>query len=99
MTVLVLFSLPVQAAPGTVCLELSDIDHTEIVDDSTILFDMKDHAVWENLLPEACDGLKAANGFEYTGTQPKICGNSDLIRVVDSDTACALGPFVLNRAR
>ncbi len=92
------------AGMGSVCLTLSEIDHTEILDDQTVLFTMHDGAVWENLLPELCGGLKAANGFDYigqegSGTEAKICGNIDLIHVADANTSCALGPFVLYQAK
>jgi hypothetical protein len=89
---------------GSVCLNLADIDHTEILDDQTVLFHMRDGAVWENMLPEACTGLKAANGFDFigqqgTGGQGKICGNIDLIHVANSDTSCAIGAFLLYQAK
>jgi hypothetical protein len=98
MTIIISLTPSAHAEPiGSVCLQLSEIDHTEVLDDQTLLFHMKDQAVWENLLPEKCDGLKAKNGFEYAGPEPKICGDIDLIHPLNSDASCALGPFQLYR--
>jgi hypothetical protein len=81
------------AGKGT-CLRTIDIDHTKTPDDRTILFTMKNGAVYQSTLPTACPQL-SFNGFSYVATPPEqICGNLQTIRVIRSGSVCLLGPFV-----
>jgi hypothetical protein len=80
-----------------VCIRAYDIDHTEIPDDSTILFFMHGHKVWKNTLTARCVGLRInTRGFTYSPTDPgtdEICSNLQTIRVNDTGQICLLGEF------
>jgi hypothetical protein len=82
------------------CIQAYNIDHTDIKDDSTILFHMRDGTTYENDLPQRCVGLKAApNGFTYSPTNPgtdELCDNLDQFRVNDgtgTGQVCLFGAF------
>ncbi|MDG2303506.1 MAG: hypothetical protein P8R42_02440 [Candidatus Binatia bacterium] len=75
------------------CLSISRIDRSEIVDDSTILFHMRDGAIWRNALPQRCYGLRIQGGFGYTTPLDRLC-DLDLIQVLGGSlSVCGLGRF------
>lgn len=76
-----------------VCIQTDFIDHTEIPDDSTILFYMKGGPVWKNSLHFSCTSLKNEGGFAYVTNFPEVCSNAQTIRVVRSGILCELGQF------
>lgn len=84
---------PTVGAPGPDCLELYQIDHTEILDDNTILFHMKGKKTYVSKLPYRCHGLKFEDGFAYTTSITKICGKVDIIKVLRRGNSCPLGAF------
>lgn len=79
------------------CLPLYMIDQTRVLDDKTILFEMKNGAVWRNELPSACPGLKREDRFSYKTSIGQLC-NLDLITVLPAmgipGPSCGLGMFV-----
>ncbi len=82
------------------CIQSYNIQRTEIKDDATILFHMRDGTTYENDLPQRCVGLKLApNGFTYAPTNPgtdEICDNLDEFRVNDgtgTGQVCLFGAF------
>jgi hypothetical protein len=81
------------AGSNGVCLRAESIDHTEVADDSTILFITKDHKVWKNSLPFPCTSLKFEGGFAFATDADEICSNAQTIRVLRSGTFCELGQF------
>lgn len=84
---------PTIGKKGPDCLDLHMIDHTEVLDDSTILFHMKGKKTYISKLPYRCHGLKFEEGFSYSTSINKICGNVDTIKVLRRGNSCALGPF------
>jgi hypothetical protein len=90
---LVLAIAPAALAQGMVCLQLNAIDHTQVVDDQTILFHMRDRTVYRNVLPAKCAGLKFEDGFSYTTSINQLCSNVEIIRVLRRGTSCGLGAF------
>lgn len=83
-----------QPAKQNICIRTIDIDHTKTPDDRTILFTMKNGAVYQSTLPTACPQLQF-NGFSYEATPPdQLCGNLQTIRVVRTGSVCLLGPLV-----
>ncbi len=83
-----------------ICIQSYNIENTEIKNDSTILFHMRDGTTYENDLPQRCVGLKLApNGFTYAPTNPgtdEICDNLDQFRVNDgtgTGQICLFGAF------
>ena len=80
-----------------VCIRDDDVDHTNIVDDQTILFVMRNHTVYRNRLQAKCYGLKHdPEGFTYQPTDPgarELCSNSQPIRTNTFHQTCLLGAF------
>ena len=81
-------------APGNgVCLTVGQIDHTDIVNDSAIVFFMKDGKAYMNTMRIPCSSLKMEDGFAYTTDTAEVCSNSQTIRVLRSGNFCELGQF------
>ena len=76
-----------------VCLPTSQIDHTDIVDDSTIVFYMRTGKPYVNKMSMPCANLKTEDGFAYETDEPQICSASQTIRVARSGNFCELGQF------
>ena len=86
------------AQDTNVCLYTYQIDRTDVPDERTILFHMKDGKVWTSNLPRRCPGLRFY-GFSYVVRgNDQICGNLDSIRVLKTGSVCQLGPFVAEAA-
>jgi hypothetical protein len=85
------------ASARPVCLASYNIDHTDIPNDSTILFTMRDRTVWKNTLTSPCFGLKLdTRGFTYEPTDPgsdTICSNLVTIHTNTFHNVCLLGEF------
>lgn len=80
-------------APPKRCLQIARIYRSEIVDDGTILFHMRDGAIWRNRLPRRCSGLRMQGGFGYVTPLDRLC-DLDLIQVLEgSRSVCGLGRF------
>jgi hypothetical protein len=80
--------------PGNgVCLATAQIDHTDIVNDSAIVFFMKDGKAYMNTMRIPCSSLKMEDGFGYTTDAAEVCSNSQTIRVLRSGNFCELGQF------
>lgn len=80
------------------CISLFRIDHTDVVDDQTILFH-SDGAVYRNTLPHSCPGLDSRSQFMYRVQLNQLC-NVDLITVLEDvgsrfipGASCGLGKF------
>ena len=79
---------------GSKCLRTILIDRTKAPNDRTILFYMKNGAVYQSTLPTTCPQV-SIYGFSYVATPPdEICGNLQSIRVIRNGAVCLLGPFV-----
>ncbi len=94
-----------QAEPATAdgalrCIAINEIRRTEVVDDKTILFHLKNKKVYRNELPQRCPSLSYGRAFKYETSQHQLC-NVDLISVINHTTGesiagavCGLGMFV-----
>ena len=81
------------AAPENTCLQTYYIARTRVVDAKTILFRMKDGALWRNSLRTPCNGL-LFSGFVYSLHGTEICsGDNQPITVLRSHEVCQLGQF------
>ncbi len=80
-------------AGNGVCIQATAIDHTQIVDDRTILFFMKGGQSWKNTMHFDCPSLKIEDGFAFVTDFSEICSNSQTIRVLRSGSLCELGQF------
>ena len=90
---------PAAPAPKTVqCVPLRMIRQTRILDDKTILFEMRSGEIWRNELPYDCHGLKREDRFGYKTSMDQLC-STDLITVLPTmgiaGPTCGLGEFVL----
>lgn len=85
-------ALPAFASP--VCLQVSRIDHTHVVDAKNVLFYMKGGKVWHNALRNACPALNF-HGFvmNVAGGNDSVCSNMQSIKVIESGEVCMLGEF------
>jgi hypothetical protein len=88
---------PKGASAGSICIASYNIDHTDIPNDSTIIFTMRDHTVYKNALTYPCTGLRLDNrGYTYEPTDPgtdTICSNLVTIRLNTYGNVCQLGTF------
>jgi hypothetical protein len=86
---------PPTSADPSQCISVIQIDHTEVPDDSTILFHLRGGRILKNALPQKCVGLRmSTRGFTYSaGSLDEVCGNLQTIRVNDTGSICMLGPF------
>jgi hypothetical protein len=80
-------------AGNCVCLPVSQIDHTDIVNDSAIVFFMKDGKAYMNAMRIPCSSLKMEDAFAYMTDAAEVCSNSQTIRVKNSGNFCELGQF------
>ena len=80
-------------AGNGVCLPTAQIDHTDIVNDSAIVFFMKDGKAYMNAMRIPCSSLKMEDGFSYMTDAAEVCSNSQTIRVKNSGNFCELGQF------
>jgi hypothetical protein len=81
------------------CVARSSIDRTEIVDDGTILFRMRNGDVYRNVLRHECPTLKSRDQFAYRVNTAQLC-SADLITVLERNAlgfargpSCSLGTF------
>ena len=84
-----------QPDPNNVCLDPEYIVSTQALDARTILFKMRDGAVWRNTLVAPCPQIvNQVGGFTQTVHNQKICANQQNITVNQTGNVCRLGPFV-----
>jgi hypothetical protein len=102
------FSLPAFAqaqvpppAPKSVsCINLRDIDSTDVQDDKTIIFKMRGRKYYKNELNSRCNGLGFAKAFSIKSHSSQLC-SIDIIHVLDNfggavreGIGCSLGKFI-----
>jgi len=92
---------PSWASPG-VCIDSYRIDHTEVPDDSQILFYMRDRSVYQARMQGSCPGLSLdSRGFTYEPIpgNDEICGNLLTIRLNTSHAVCVVGAITQIKAK
>ncbi len=77
---------------AAVCLNARNIQRTEIQDDRTILFHMRDGKVWQNRLRQICPMLKTSS-YTQVLHNDQVCSNQQFIHVTQTGDTCALGDF------
>ncbi len=88
----------VDPAKNPHCLNLSEVDHTEVLDGQTILFYMHGKKIWKNTLPYKCPSLGYEKAFSHKTSTNNYC-SVDIITVIYSaggmqeGASCGLGPF------
>jgi hypothetical protein len=80
--------------PGSVCLEPNQIRSTQVKDDKTIIFQMRNGDVWENTLVARCPGLKAfGQGIAQMVTNNRICSFQQRFVSAITGQFCRMGSF------
>ena len=79
-------------AHGNRCLWATEVDHTHVIDQSNILFYMRDGKVWHTRLKPACVNLKLS-GFVMVGHPDRFCANAQTIKVLNGGAICQLGNY------
>jgi len=64
------------------CISLPSIDHTEVIDDRTILFYERGSRVYRNYLPQECPGLEREKRFLYEVRSNRLCA-TDTVSVLE----------------
>lgn len=77
---------------GESCVLTRAIDQTDIIDDRTIIFEMRGGDYYLNNLAHECRGLRFARGFAYSVTTGRLC-SVDSITVLRRGNSCGLGTF------
>jgi hypothetical protein len=86
----------------TSCIQLNQIERTEILDDQTMIFHMRGNKAWKNKLPNKCPRLKFEGRYLFKTSINSIC-NTDIITVLfqtgggvsglQEGASCGLGTF------
>ena len=81
------------------CVSIPRIRDTDIIDDRTILFEMKGGQIYRNTLPRKCPGLRRSDAFMYKTRLSQLCA-IDTISVLNRlgggftrGPSCGLGKF------
>lgn len=81
------------------CIALNRLDRTEVIDDRTIVFHMRDGSLYLNHLDRECPGLKREERFMYSPTGNRLC-SIDTVTVLEQwafgltrGFTCSLGDF------
>ncbi len=80
-----------QAADGPMCVQAYLVDHTHLVNASTIDFYFRGGKVLRSRLATPCSGLNF-HGFKVIGHEGEICAPGS-ISVLVSNQVCELGRF------
>lgn len=81
------------SSPASVCLNVRNIQRTEVQDDRTILFHMRDGKVWMNKLRQVCPMLKTSPWTQVLHSGDQVCANQQFIHVIQTGNMCSLGDF------
>lgn len=91
---------PLDEREGKLCISITRIDHSDVLDDYNIVFDMRGKAMYLNKLPNRCPSLAFEDTFTYSTPLSQLC-NTDIITVLRHAGAsfipgpsCGLGKFV-----
>ena len=87
---------PVLAEPGDEqqCIRLASIDETPVIDNQTILVEMKGNGGYKRIdLLNRCSGLKIEGGFAYSTSINQLC-KQDRLTVIRAGTPCMIERIV-----
>ncbi len=80
------------------CVTTYNLRSTAVLDDQTILFQLRDGSVWKNTLDSSCPSLGFREAFSYVSRGNQLC-DLDTIKVFepygDLGVTCGLGKFEL----
>ncbi len=88
--------LKTPAATTRDCVTTYTLRSTAVLDDQTILFQLRDGSVWKNTLDFSCPSLGFHEAFSYESRGTQLC-DLDTIKVFEpygnSGASCGLGKF------
>ena len=91
------FATPKQDDPKTQCLYVPQLERTDIVDDNTMIFHMRDHSQYRVNMLTSCYGLKhEPDGYTFVQDSletENLCANQATIRLNSIRSICQLGNF------
>jgi hypothetical protein len=90
--------VPTPPAQSSLCISARNIQRTEVQDDRTIIFHMRDGSVFQNRLRQICPMLKTSPYTQVLHSD-QVCANQQFIHVTQTGDTCALGDFTLVSAR
>jgi hypothetical protein len=90
--------VPAPPASSSLCINARNIQRTEVQDDRTIVFHMRDGKVWQNRLRRICPMLKTSSYTQVLHSD-QVCANQQFIHVTQTGDTCSLGDFTLVGAR
>jgi hypothetical protein len=76
-----------------VCLNVTQIQSTEVPDDRTIIFHMRDGKIWRSALKAVCPMLKIS-AYSQILNGDLVCSNQQFIHVLMTGNDCVLGDFL-----
>ena len=83
--------------PRSQCLFVPDIRETQIVDDNTVIYHMRDHSQYRVQMLARCFGLKnEPDGYTFVQDSletEQLCANQATIRLNSFRSICQLGDF------
>jgi uncharacterized iron-regulated membrane protein len=80
-------------SPAPMCINVRNIQRTEVQDDRTILFHMRNGQIWQNRLRQICPMLKISPWTQVLHSGDLVCSNQQFIHVIQTGNTCALGDF------
>lgn len=86
--------VPAPSGQSSLCISARNIQRTEVQDDRTILFHMRDGKVLQNRLRQICPMLKTSPWTQVLHSD-QVCANQQFIHVTQTGDTCALGDFTL----
>jgi len=75
------------------CIRLRDIDQTPVIDNKTILVEMRGNKYKRIDLINRCSGLKIEGGFSYSTSINQLC-IQDTLRVLRAGSVCMIDKIV-----
>ena len=77
-----------------ICLNLHEIQSTQVPNDRTIIFHMRDGKVWQNRLRTVCPRLSVSPWTQVIHGPDVVCSNEQFIHVTQTGDNCVLGDFM-----
>lgn len=79
------------------CIDITRIQSSRVLGDRAILFELKGHGLWLNILDSRCPSLAAQDQFTYSLSTSQLCSTdvvTVLMRGIGPGASCGLGPFL-----
>lgn len=82
---------------GDRCIRVSRIFESQVIDEQTVILDMRGGPDLKMALAGKCHGLRHYRGFSYSSSIDHLCARTDVIRVIRGSrgrgSTCAIASF------